>query len=61
MEKKEPYNIKIFNGSSWDYLGTEYLNPHDDDKKKDKEIERIKKKYNVSGYLNISNFFDIYN
>ena len=61
MTKKELYDVKILNGSSWDYLGIEYLNPHDDDKKKDNEIERIKKKYNVNGYLNISNFFDIYN
>ncbi len=60
--KKESYNVKINRGTGFYVEGTEYLNPYDDEKIKDEEIEKLRRKYNVKSneHINISNFFNIY-
>ena len=59
--KKKLYDIKAWNNNKWLFLGTMYLNPYDTDKQKNAEIEKLKKRFNTNSYLNISNFFDVYN
>jgi len=62
MTKKASFNIKINRGWGFVFMGTEYLNPLDNDEQKDKEIIKIKQKYNIKSgeYLNISNFNSVY-
>ncbi len=63
MENKKEYNIKAWNhkNGKWLFLGTAYLNAYDSQEQKDIEIEKLKKRFNVNFYLNISNFFNVYN
>jgi len=60
--KIRSYDIKVNRGDGFKYEGTEYLNVFDTDKQKDKEIKKIKAKYNITigEYLNISNFNNVY-
>ena len=61
---KNSYAVKVNNGNGegFLYVGMENLDSSDSDKKKDKEITRIRKKYDLepSDWLNISNFFNVY-
>jgi len=58
----EHYNVKVNRGQGFRFEGCELLNPDDTPAQKEKQIEKIKKKYKVKSgeYLNISNFFNVY-
>lgn len=60
--KKESFNIRINRGDNFKFEGTECLSPFDNDETKNKEIKRIKEKYNIQSgeYLNINNFNSVY-
>lgn len=59
---KKLYTIKYFNGKSWEYLPSIYLNSKDNKEEKNKTINELEKNYpETKGCVfNISNFFNIY-
>ena len=61
--KKQSYNVKAWNykEGKWERFGSVYLDPEDSIEQKEIEIEKIQKRFNTSFYLNISNFFSVYN
>lgn len=60
MLDKSLYTVKAWDGKSWTYFSSIYLNPFDTWKEKLKVIASLKKQYGEQYQFNISNFSNVY-
>lgn len=54
------YQVKGWNGKTWEYIGFKYLDSDDSKDKKEKVLYELQKEYPKLTAFNISNFFNVY-